>query len=192
MRLTVSTTNGVRSWLALYVKPRHEKYVVLALTGKGYECFLPIYQKHHARSKSYDLPLFPSYVFCRSTISDTRQLRSTPGVFFIVGDAAGPRPVPDVDIDQVKSLLTSGLPVSPWPHMPIGQEIYFESGPLRGIRGRIVNLSQDKWVIVSVDMLERSVAAKLNRASLETGAIRVSRLGVRSTLLASLDPMGGT
>src|SRR5205085_4481438 len=59
-------------WFALYVKPRHEKNVALMLHGKGYEAFLPTYSHRVKYNKNFDLPLFPSYVFCRIELSSRR------------------------------------------------------------------------------------------------------------------------
>ena len=163
-------------WLALYVKPRHEKHVANALSSKGYKCFLPTYVKKHAHSKRYELPLFPCYVFCRTAVTGTLEVKKTPGVFSIVGDQNGPLSVSEEELDQVRALVHSGLVLHLWPYLNLGDRIEIDSGPLHGTRGIVVDLSKEKWLVVSVHILERSVAVKLDRASLEEGSIQVRKI----------------
>ena len=148
-------------WLAVYVKPRHEKNVAFALQHKGYEAFLPTYTKCHRYKRKFELPLFPGYVFCRSELSKTLPLLTTPGVFSIVGN--GRHPISDEEINAVRRLATSGFAPCPWPYVSIGQEFCIESGPLRGVRGVLVDASDHRWLVVSVHLLQRSMAAKLDR-----------------------------
>jgi transcription antitermination factor NusG len=150
-------------WFALYVKPRHEKNVELILRGKGLEPFLPTYIRLSTRSKRYELPLFPGYIFCRSDITDYLLIRATPGVFSIVGHGNTPSPVPDEEVDRVKRLIQSGLTPKAWPYTSVGYPIRLESGPLRGVQGVIVDAEDKKWLVVSVNLLQRSVAVKIDR-----------------------------
>jgi transcription antitermination factor NusG len=153
-------------WFAVYVKSRHEKSVVLSLDGKGYESFLPTYPTIHNDGKKYQLPLFPGYVFCRFEPDKTLPVVSTPGVFSIVSCGSGPSCIPDSEIEGIRAMLRSGFTVLPWPYTPPGREICLKSGPLRGIQGVVVNDTHHKWVVVTLHLLQRSVAAKVDRAYL--------------------------
>ncbi len=150
-------------WFAVYVKPRHEKNVAVAFKYKGYEAFLPTYTNCH-RYKQFQLPLFPGYVFCRSELSKTLPLITTPGVCSIVGN--GRQLISEEEIDAVRRVAAAGLTPCPWPYVPAGQEFCIESGPLRGVRGVLVDSSDQRWLVVSVHLLQRSMAAKLDRETL--------------------------
>ena len=154
---------SVPPWVALYVKSRHEKHVVVHLGGKGVESFLPTYVKRYGNSKRAELPLFPGYVFCRLPPSSQLPVLMTPGVFYIVSKAGIPTTISDAEIDAVKSMLKPGFVLKPWSYGCPGQEIRVNSGPLRGLRGVLSEASNDKWLVVSVDLLRRSVAVKLHR-----------------------------
>jgi len=150
-------------WFALYVKPRHEKNVALMLQGKGNETFLPMYSHRVKYNKTFELPLFPSYVFCRIELSNRLPVMTTPGVFSIVGNGPEPQPICDQEVEGVKRLLESGLIPVAWPYVAPGQEVCLESGPLRGVQGIVIEASNEKWLVVSVNLLRRSVAVKVAR-----------------------------
>jgi transcription antitermination factor NusG len=162
-------------WFAVYVKPRHEKSVALILKGKGLDSFLPTYTRRHCDSKKFELPLFPGYVFCRLDVSKTLPVMTTPGVFSIVGNGHAPQVIPDTEIEQIRRMLGSGPMPHPWPYISAGQQVLLESGPLRGLEGVVVDASDERWLVVSVHLLRRSVAVKMERASLPLGSISSRR-----------------
>jgi len=160
-------------WYAIYVKSRHEKHVAFALDAKGYESFLPTYTKLHKDSKKFDLPLFPNYVFCRLVVSRTLPVINTPGVFSIVGNGCTPAAIPDLAIEDIKRTLESGHTLRSWPYISSGQEVCLNTGPLRGVHGVVLDGENHKWLVISVHLLQRSVAVKLDRSGLPLGAISV-------------------
>jgi transcription antitermination factor NusG len=62
------------------------------------------------------------------------------------------------------------MPV-PWPYVVPGQEVSVESGPLEGVQGVVVDASNERWLVVSVNLLRRSVAVKLDREFLHVKVI---------------------
>jgi transcription antitermination factor NusG len=158
----MNTTKSL-PWFALYVKPRHEKNVALILRGKGYEAFLPIYTHRVKNNKSFNLPLFPGYVFCRIELSSRLPVMKTPGIFSIVGNGSEPEPICDHEIEAIRRMIDSGFMPVPWSYVVPGQEVSVESGPLRGVQGVIVEAKSDKWLVVSVNLLRRSIAVKIER-----------------------------
>jgi transcription termination/antitermination protein NusG len=160
-------------WFAVYVKYRHEKTTALALKSKGYESFLPTYVKVH-RNKKFELPLFPGYVFCRFETSNTLPVLTIPGVFSIIGKGRDPEPISEVDIEAIRRMVGSGLTLCPWPYVFRGQEVRLTSGPMRGIQGVVVDASNERWLVVSVQLLQRSVAVKVERESISPLSISIS------------------
>jgi transcription antitermination factor NusG len=154
-----------RPWFACYVKSRHEKHVASLLAAKGYECFLPTYLKTSRKHKC-ELPLFPGYVFCKLDTTESVCIRSTSGLFSIVGSGSGPEPIPEEEIEAIRRMIAGGFGPRPWPYIAPGETIYIAEGPFRGLRGTMVSTNSDRWLVVSVRLLQRSVAVKLDRASL--------------------------
>jgi transcription antitermination factor NusG len=157
-------------WFALYVKPKHEKIVATLLGGKGLETFLPTYRRHHKKSKHFDLPLFPGYVFCRCDSTRMLPVLSTPGVFLVVGNGRTPEPISEAEIGNIRRMILSGTDPCPWPYLAEGNEVFVTSGPLRGLQGLIVDTTQEQWLVVSLNLLHRSVAVKLHRDSVVVDA----------------------
>jgi len=153
-------------WIAVYVKHRHEKNVVLNLDSKGISSFLPLYSQRNKSGKIFDLPLFPGYVFCQLELQNSLAVRTTPGVFTIVGDGSGPAIIPSWEIDRLRHTVGSKVAIKPWPYVSIGDEVHLESGPLRGVRGVVVNDDHDQWLVLSVHLLKRSVAVRVERSQL--------------------------
>jgi len=153
-------------WFALYVKPKHEKRIALSLDSKGYEAYLPTYLKTHGNRKRYELPLFPSYVFCRLDITEMLPVITTHGVFSLVGNGPHPQPISEAEVESVKQMLSSGYTARPWQYIAPGEEVYLESGPLRGLKGTVVDTTNERWVVVSLTLLQRSIAVKLDRSYL--------------------------
>lgn len=150
-------------WYAVYVKSRHEKNVAATLTGRGHESFVPTYPKRRKDSKVSELPLFPNYVFCRFTPSDKISVISAPGVFSIVGSNGLPASIPEREIESVRRVLAFGWRPEPWPYVKRGQPVCLKSGPLRGVEGVLLNDTHHRWLVVSVNLLQRSVAVKVER-----------------------------
>jgi transcription antitermination factor NusG len=162
----MATANHGPQWYALTVKPNHEKAAAQALGCKSLESFLPLYHSRRRwsdRIKELDLPLFAGYVFCRFAEGERAQVLATPGVTSVVGFGSQPAPVTEEEIRAVRTMIASGLPLGPWPYLRVGERVRIEAGPLSGLEG-ILTQVKDVWrVVVSVELLQRSVAAEVDR-----------------------------
>jgi transcription antitermination factor NusG len=154
-------------WYALQVQSRLASVASTVLRGKGYEEFLPVScsrRRWSDRVKKIDLPLFPGYLFCKFDPQDRLvPVLTTPGVIGIVGAGRKPIPVPEEEIEAVRRVLLSGLAAQPWPFLGVGSRIYIESGPLAGIEGIVTNVDKVYRLVVSVTLLQRSVAVEIDR-----------------------------
>jgi transcription antitermination factor NusG len=150
-------------WFALFVKPRHEKHVASMLAHKGYEQFLPLYQRRCSRTRCFELPMFPSYVFCRLDPHNRLPVLSVPGVFSIVGSGKTILPVDNQEIAAIQAIVGSGLAALPWPFLETGQSVRIDRGSLSGLEGILVKTKALHRLVVSVTLLQRSVAVEIDR-----------------------------
>lgn len=160
------------SWFALTVKPQHEGKTAAALRNKGLEDFLPLYRARHHwsdRVKELQLPLFPGYVFSRFSLNDQLRVLTVPGILRIVGFGKHPTPVPESEITAVRTMVASGLPLYPWPFLKVGQHVYIDHGPLRGLEGILLQFRNTWRVVLSINLLQRSVAVEVDRDCLSPG-----------------------
>jgi transcription antitermination factor NusG len=153
-------------WYALRVRPRHEQTSAACLDSRGLEQLAPTYRtlrRWSDRYKQVDLPLFPGYVFCRFAPDRKLSVVTAPGVLSIVSFGRTEVPIDDEDIAGIQSLIRSGLPVGPWPYLRAGDRIRIESGCLEGVCGTLVREKDTCRVVVSVEILQRSVAVEIAR-----------------------------
>ena len=154
-------------WYVVVVRSNFERAASLSLQEKGYETFLPacrVQRKWSDRTKQIEIPLFPGYLFCRFDPQQRLPILQVPKVVSIVGfPNQGPIPVDETEIDALRSLVRSGLPVGPWPFLTQGNFVTVERGPLAGVEGIVVEVKSQCRLVVSVSLLQRSVSAEIDR-----------------------------
>lgn len=155
-------------WFALSVRPNREHSVAKHLEAKEYETFAPMYRSRRVwsdRVKFIELPLFPTYVFCRfNPAVRTAPVVTTPGVLRILGYGSTPAPVADSEILAIQRIVASKLPTGPWPYLCAGTPVRIDAGPLAGLEGIVVLLKSELRLVVSVSLLQRSVAVEIDPA----------------------------
>ena len=155
------------SWYAIQVQTKLGSLASATLRGKGYEEYLPLYRSRRRwsdRTKTLDLPLFPGYLFCRFDARERLMpILTTPGVIGIVGAGKTPVPVDQKEIEAVRATLRSGLAALPCPFLRTGSRVYIEGGPLAGLEGIITNTDKIYRLVVSVSLLQPSVAVEIDR-----------------------------
>ena len=154
-------------WFALQVRSRREAMVANHLEGQGFDCFLPLYKSTRRwsdRLKEVEQPLFPGYLFCRLNLSNRGPVLMTPGVQQIVGFGRTPVPVEERELESIRQVLSSGLPSLPWPYMHIGERVRVNYGSLVNLEGILVNFKGSNRVVLSVTLLQRSVALEIDLA----------------------------
>jgi transcription antitermination factor NusG len=163
--------NTTDPWFALQTKPKNEKQVERLLTKKGYECCLPIYRQKRRWSDrviELELPLFPMYIFCRFNSSAIGKAISTPGVTRIVGFGGQPAEVEVEEVEALQLLGRSRLLREPWSYIPDGTLVKVETGPLIGAQGVICCSGDKQRLVISVTLLQRSVAIQLDENTIVT------------------------
>ena len=161
-------------WYAAYTKPRHERIVTVHLEHRGYEVVFPRYTANHRwtdRMKEVEQPLFPGYVFVRCDSVHRLPVVQTPGLLHLVSDASGPLPVPDIEVENLRRAMETGVPLLPVPYLKVGDSVSITRGPLRGLTGILQEIRSKQWVIVSIELLARSVAVKVSPSWLAREAL---------------------
>lgn len=157
-------------WFAIRVKSNRENVTATALRGKGLEEFAPTCRARNRwsdRVKELDVPLFPGYIFCRFDPQHRLPVITTPGIVSIVGLGKTPEPVEDSEIARIQSIVSSGALTYPWPFLQSGQKVTIVHGPLTGVDGLLVSLKNEYRLVVSITLLQRSVAVEVDRDCIE-------------------------
>ena len=169
MSLETSSAHSVQGlpWYALQCWVRKESLIVTQLETQGFECFLPKYKSVREwsdRKKEVEQPLFPGYVFCRFEYSQRRPIVVTPGVLQVVGCGRTPMPVEQREIEAIQFAIASEVPTQPWPYLALGERVRIHTGRLSGLEGILVNFKGNHRVVLSVSLLQRSVALEVDLA----------------------------
>jgi transcription antitermination factor NusG len=154
-------------WFAIQVRTGTEKNSTAILESKGYECFLPVSKLRRRwsdRIKQLDVPLFPGYLFCRFDPNHRLPVLMVPGVIQVVGIGKTPIPVDDDEIGALQCVGSNGVPALPWPYVNVGKMAQIECGPLRGLTGIVIQIKSEIKLVLSVCLLQRSVAVEVDPA----------------------------
>ena len=152
-------------WYALQVYQRLEKSRRYYSIKRALISFCPPIQSGGAgRVKVVEQPLFPGYLFCRLDLRERRlPVLTTPGVNSIVGAGKEPIAIPETEIETVRRIVRSATAAEPWPYLHCGDRVTISDGPLRGIEGILAEMKNECKVVVSIHLLQRSVAVVVDR-----------------------------
>ena len=168
--LDTDPQDATLQWFAVSVKIHAERSVARAFRTKEYEEFVPTYKETHQwsdRRKETEVPLFTRYVFCRFDGRFRAPVLRTPGVLSIVGTPAGPSPIEPHEIDALRRAWKSGVACQPWPFIRQGERVRVRRGAFSGVEGILVQSKKGYRLVLSVTLLERSVAIEVAATCVE-------------------------
>jgi len=169
-------------WYAAYTSANHEKRVAEQLDARAVEHFLPSYasvRRWKDRRVTLQMPLFPGYVFVRMALRDRLQVQQVPGVAHLVGFDGTPAALPDEEIEALRASLNSGVRVEPHPYLTLGRRVRLKSGPLAGMQGILLQRKGRFRVVISIELIQRSVAVDADVADVE--ALTISMYSLENT-----------
>jgi transcription antitermination factor NusG len=153
-------------WFSLQVRANRTLDIAKALTYKGYEAFTPsnsIKRRWCDRTRVVEYPIFPGYVFAKVDLRHRLPILTTPGVYGIVGLGREPVPIAAEEIANLQRALQSGLTVGPWPFLRCGDRVRIEVGSIAGFTGILVDNRKPYRVVVSVELIQRSISVEVDR-----------------------------
>lgn len=158
-------------WYAIQTRPRHEKKVAAELEEKSIESYLPLLNQMHRwsdRRKLIQVPLFPGYVFVRSKLDPILRysILSIWGALSFVGPQRDASPIPDTQIEDIRTLLKTKVSLSPYPFLKVGQRVRVRGGALDGMEGILVT-NGHKRLVISVESIQRSLSVTIEGYDVE-------------------------
>ncbi len=166
-------------WFAVYTIPRHEKHVSEILTMRRIKTFLPLYRTTREWKKCcpvvLELPLFPTYVFVRIARQARGVILATPGVLSIVGSSRESWPLPDLEIEALRSGLLERK-IEPHPYLNVGERVRIIAGVMTGVEGVLVRKKNEFRVVLSLDSIMRSVAVEVDGDDVEPAGLTPVRM----------------
>jgi transcription antitermination factor NusG len=166
-----STSNGEHHWWAIYTRHQHEKVVADVLSAKGFQVFLPLYdsiRRWKDRQKLLSLPLFPCYVFVCGGLNRPFQILSTPGVHMALTHGDRIAVIPEKEIDAIRRTIQGPFRTEPHPFLRCGDRVRVVRGSLEGVEGILIRKKNQFRLVLSVDMLAKSVAVEIDASDIES------------------------
>lgn len=177
-------------WYAAYTCANHEKRVAEQLASRGIESFLPLYEavrRWTDRRVKLRLPLFPGYVFVRMPLTERLRVLQLSGVARLVGFGEKPVALPEHEIDGLRRGWQGDVTMEPHPYLNEGHRVRILRGPLAGIEGVLLRKKNSLRLVLSIDLIMRSVAVEVDAAdirSIHSVVPRLAETGDRRLFLA--------
>lgn len=156
-----------RRWYVIYTKSRQEKYVARWLSEKNISYYLPlqkIVRQWKDRRKWVEVPLIYSYIFVR--VKDDREymeILQTDGVVSFITFEGKPATVPEQQIKAIKLLLAGEAELEVTTDIfEKGDEIEVKAGPLKGLKGELINVKNKHKVMIRIEHIGQAVLVDIN------------------------------
>lgn len=152
-----------RAWWVAHTRARQEKSLARFLSQRQVPFYLPVIPRRsrvRGRILTSHVPLFAGYVFLLAspeerlvTLATSRVVRTLE-----VSDQE------DLwqDLQQIKQLIATGAPITPEQKLAPGMLVEVQSGPLAGLRGRIIRSSSGRRFVVQVNFIQQGASVLMD------------------------------
>jgi transcription antitermination factor NusG len=170
--LSSAVSSEESHWYAVHTRARHEKKVAVQLEEKGITAFVPTItevRRWTDRQVRIQLPLFSCYAFVHIVPSNRNRLNvlNVRGLLGFVGTRGVGITIPDKEIDDIRALLASDAACAPCPFLKVGTRVRIRGGALDGVEGVLVTKNADQSLVVSIELIQRSMSVRLHGYDLE-------------------------
>jgi transcription antitermination factor NusG len=173
--MTMETLDLSPKWFAAYTHSCQEKRVAQQLSSRNIEFFLPVHRTiSHWKNGLHvpiEKPLFPGYVFVKANREDKVRILEAPGVHSIVGVGRVPISLPNEEMEALRRGVRL-LNVEPHPYLNVGERVLIRKGPLEGLSGIIARQKNSFRVILSIDLIMKSISVEVDRKDLEIAGLQ--------------------
>lgn len=163
-------------WYAVHLHSNFEAMVTeileRSLQGDSSVFYAHYYVKSTRRGKEHLIkkPLFQGYVFVKTSLDYSSKVKilSARGVSGLVSFGGRPASIEESVIASLKVLMDRSDGIAPHPYIKNGTKVRVIGGPLAGASGIVLkSYGKKPRLIISVDILKRSVGVSIDPAFLE-------------------------
>lgn len=155
------------SWYVIYTRSRQEKVLASQLELAGFEVYLPLINKVSIwsdRKKVVEVPLFNSYVFIKD-VCDKIHFKNFKSFVTFLNYNGKPAIVKQNEIDVLKTIIKNGYDVGEASQIEVlseGSEVIVLSGPLKGLIGKLISISNNEWFVLNFENMGSSLQVKID------------------------------
>jgi|HubBroStandDraft_1064217.scaffolds.fasta_scaffold340679_2 transcription antitermination factor NusG len=157
-------------WFAAYTRSNHERSAADQLAQRSIAHFVPTYESVRVwkdRKKRLERPLFPGYVFVRVPLEEKLRVLVVPGIVRLVGFDGHPLPVPDEEIETLRTVVQHKLKAEPHPYLVAGRKVRIVRGALEGMEGILIRKKGRLRVLVSINLIRQSAMIEVDAHDVE-------------------------
>ena len=155
----------LKKWIVVRSKPRSEKIAYDQLLEKGIEAYLPLLKERRKwsdRKKWVEFPLFSSYLFANIELKNSIFVLQTHGVSSLVKFGEEIAIVQDKIIKTIKLAIDGGYQLTPTEYFIAGNEVEVIEGPMKGVKGIIVQLKGKDRLIIKIDAIQQALSINID------------------------------
>jgi len=173
MQIMARIADDQPAWYVIHTQTRKEAEVERALQREGLKIFLPMVTKpsrRRDRKVTLRVPLFPGYLFINGRLDSKifHKVIKTHYVFRLLGYGKRPTPIPEAEVEAIKTIVSGPRPYYPWRFLEKGRKVRVIDGPLAGVEGIILGIRPPpRRLVVAVELFRRSVAVELDGETVE-------------------------
>jgi len=159
-----------RKWYAVFTLAQNEQSAARHLDACQIESFVPTYESvrvwKNRQRKTIVQAMFPTYMFVRIGAAEHSTVLRSPGVRRIIGNHKGPLPLPDAEIDFLRSGLCKEN-VEPYTDLVVGEKVRIKNGAMQGLEGVLVRKKNSLRFVLTLDLINQSAAVEVAAEELE-------------------------
>lgn len=162
MTTRIKDQKNDRRWRVFYTASRSEKKCEERLQQRYIDVFLPKYEvvrQWKDRKKKVLEPLFRNYIFAQVNEKERLQVLETPGIVRCVFFNGKSAEIANEEIEKLKITQNDSKRLSLLGHWvpPIGERVEVVEGPLKGLRGEVIEQRGQVYVLVRIDAIRQAV-----------------------------------
>lgn len=167
---TTLSNETISNWYIFYTYPNYEKKVQKLLSQKNIHCFLPLQRvtrQWSDRKKSIEVPLFPNYIFIKTSAHERHNALKTNGVVKYVSFDGKPVVLPEKDISVIQKLITENIEISTERIFAKGDNIRIINGPFCGLQGYLFEQKGKTRFGLKLESMEHSISIEICSSMIE-------------------------
>jgi hypothetical protein len=80
----------------------------------------------------------------------------------VVGTRGEGVPIPENQVESMRTLVSGKLPYTTYPFLKIGQRVRVRGGSLDGVEGILISRNGNRTLVISVEPIQRSLAVSID------------------------------
>jgi len=100
-------------------------------------------------------------------VEERLKILRTPGVLGFVGCQRQGTPIPQEQIESLRTAIRENIPCFPHPFVNVGRRVRIRGGSLDGVEGILDRQGPNQSLVVSVELLHRSISIRVEGYHIE-------------------------